>query len=93
MAHETNNRLILGRNLPVKIAVHQVVASPDRKYLYTIGNGYDTNNKDIFKFSCTGNPGIASNCNWTKIPTKIKYGRQYHVAFTIPNALAKKICN
>jgi len=84
----------MGRNLPVKIAVHQVVASPDRKSLYTIGNAYSTtNNKDIFKFSCTGNPGIASNCNWTKIPTELKYGRYQHLAFTIPNALAKKICN
>ena len=93
MAHETNNGLILGRDLPVNIARHQVVASPDRKCLYTIGNTYSTNNKDIFKFSCTGNPGIASNCNWTKIPTELKYGRYRHVAFTIPNALAKKICN
>ena len=80
------------------MAYHQIISSPDRKYLYTIGNkfkhqlsssGYD---KNIYKFSCTGNPGISSNCKWTEIPTKLKYGRNAATAFPIPDALAKKIC-
>ena len=81
---------ILGVNLPVGIENHEIVASKDNKVLYTIGNRYSSNNKDIYKFTCTNS---ITNCSWTKIPTQLQYGRSHTVAMTIPNSLAAKLCN
>jgi len=80
-------------DLPVGIYGHEFVASEDNKVLYTIGNHFYSNNKDIFKFACTNN---ITNCSWTKIPTQLQYGRygRYEaVAMTIPDTLAAKLCN
>jgi len=75
-------------DLPVGIENHEIVASKDNKVLYTIGKY--SNNKDIYKFTCTNS---ITNCSWTKIPTQLQYGRHYSVAMTIPNSLAAKLCN
>ena len=84
------NVFILGVHLPVNLAEHEIVASEDNKYLYTIGNDYSSNNKDIFKFTCTNS---IKNCSWTKILTKLQYGRELTVAMPIPNALANTLCS
>merc|ERR1712062_612424 len=76
--------------LPVNFKSHEIVASKDNKVLYSIGNYYPSNNKDIFKFACINS---ITNCSWTKIPTKLQYGRDYSVAMTIPYTLAAKLCN
>ena len=68
-----------------------MVASPNNQALYTFGNGARLdNNKDIFKFSCSGN---INSCQWTKSNLKLKYGRYGMVAFRIPDSLANKLCN
>merc|ERR1712062_623222 len=77
-------------DLPVGIYVHEIVASKDNKVLYTIGNGFSSFNKDIYKFACTNS---ITNCSWTKIPTQLQYSRSRTVAMTIPNTLAAKLCN
>jgi len=77
-------------DLPVNLADHEIVASKDNKNLYTIGNVFSSNNKDIFKFACTNS---ITNCSWTKISTQLQYGRSHTVAMTIPNSLADKLCN
>ena len=82
------NVFILGVDLPVRLAEHEIVASNDNKYLYTIGNYYSPN--DIYRFTCTNS---ITNCSWTKVPTQLQYGRKETVAMTIPDTLANKLCN
>ena len=84
------NGFILGVDLPVRIYAHEMVASKDNKVLYTIGNLYPDNDKDIYKFACTNS---ITNCSWTKISTELQYGRQWTVAMSIPNALSDKLCD
>ena len=79
---------ILVVDIPVSIAYHELVASADKQYLYNIGNNYST--QEIYKFSCAGS---IDKCAWTKIETKLQYGRYRSVAFPIPNVLANKLCN
>ena len=75
-------------HIPVKLGYHEIVASHDNKVLYTIGN-YLGPNRDIYKFECTKS---ITNCSWTKIPTKLQFGRSALVAMLIPNGLANKLC-
>ena len=77
-----------GAQLPVHMLDHQMVSSPDKQSVYTIGNEHQTYDKDIFKYTCQNK----DNCHWTKAKTKLKYGRERLVAFGIPNSLAKTIC-
>ena len=84
------NVFILGVDLPVYLANTEIVASNDNKYLYTIGNGYSSNNNDIFKFACTNS---ITNCSWTKIATKLQYGRSRTVAIPLPDSMANKLCD
>merc|ERR1719225_1655346 len=81
-----------GAQLPVHIRNHQMVTSPNKQFVYTIGNeftGYDIN-KDIYKYACQNND--IKHCVWTKAKTKLEYGRERLVAFGIPNSLAERIC-
>ena len=80
-----DNVFFQGVDLPSGLAHHEIVASKDNKYLYTIGSG-----ADIYKFACTNS---ITNCSWTKISTKLQYGRSHTVAMPIPNALASKLCD
>ena len=82
--------MYLGPNLPVEMAYHEMVSSPNNQDLYTFGNTWDDNNQDIYKFSCSGN---INSCQWTKSNLKLKYGRGRSVAFRIPDSLANKLCN
>ena len=66
-----------------------MVETLDKTAVYAIG-GSGSNNKDIYKFSCSGD---IKTCKWTKSNTVLKYGRQQHVAIPIPNSLADKLCN
>jgi len=77
-------------DLPVNHAEHEIVASKDNKVLYSIGNVYSSDKKDIYKFACNNS---ITNCSWTKIPTQLQYGRYDTVAMTIPDTLANKLCN
>ena len=83
-----------GTNLPVGISEHQMVTSPDKQFVYTIGNGFRPYDKEssqeIYKYTCQNND--IKQCIWTKSKTKLKYGRRYLVAFGIPNSWAKNIC-
>ena len=81
--------IYLGPNLPVNMAEHEMVASPNNQVLYTFGNDYHPR-EDIYKFSCSGNINL---CQWTKSNLKLKYGRKASVAFRIPDSLANKLCN
>ena len=76
-------------DLPVRIWGHEIVASNDNKYLYTIGNFHSANNKDIFKFACTNS---ITDCSWTKIETKLQYGRYNTVAIPLRDSMANKLC-
>ena len=78
---------ILGVNLPVRHAFHEIVASKDNKVLYTIGK-WLMDIKDIFKFECTNS---ITNCSWTKIETKLQYGRWGTVAIPLPESMANKL--
>ena len=91
----THTILLLGADFPSGSYVHgydhshhDMVASYDKSFLYTIGNAGSL--KDIHKYSCSGS---ITNCKWTKINVQLKYGRRSTVAFTIPEALATKLCN
>ena len=75
--------------MPVTKYYFQMVSSAGKKSLYAIG-GAGSNNKEIYKFSCTGS---INNCEWQKSSTALKYGRKSFVAIPIPNALADKLCN
>ena len=87
---DENNVFILGALLPFNVKNHEIVASEDNKYLYTIGNIESVSNKDIYKFTCKNS---ITNCSWTKIPTQLQFGRWKSVAMTIPDTLAAKLCN
>ena len=80
--------MYLGPNLPVNMADHEMIASPNNQVLYTFGNQYSPQ-EDIYKFSCSGN---INSCQWTKSNLKLKYGRRGSVVFRIPDALANKLC-
>ena len=86
---ETNGFFFLGVDLPVSNKGHSIVASRDKTSLYTIGNYYNSNNKEIYKFECTNS---ITSCSWTKIPTKLQYGRKETVTMPISNTLANKLC-
>ena len=86
---ESNGGWQVGTDLPVPIYDHQMVSSPDKQYVYTIGNDETSYNKDIYKYSCNGD---ITQCGWTKIETQPHYGRERFVAFAIPNSLANKLC-
>merc|ERR1711976_110095 len=77
-------------DIPVKLADAQIVASPNKDELFTFGNNYDSNNKDIYRFSCQGN---SDSCSWTKTNLQLKHGREEAVAFAISDGLAEKLCN
>ena len=79
-----------GTDLPVPIYDHQMVSSPDKQFVYTIGNEHQGSNKVIHKYTCPNND--IKKCQWNKIETKLKYGRERLVAFAIPNDLANMIC-
>ena len=79
----------IGVDLPAKMERHEIVAINGNKVLYAIGNFHNPN-KDIYKFACTNS---ITNCSWTKITTKLQYGRDFSVAMTIPDTLAAKLCN
>ena len=80
---------ILGVDLPVNQAQHEIVASKDNKVLYTIGSSrYSHTDRDILKFSCTNS---ITNCSWTKIATKLQYGRYGTVAIPLPDSMANKL--
>ena len=81
--------MYLGPNLPVEMAYHEMVSSPNNQALYTFDNGYG-HQEDIHKFSCSGS---INSCQWTKSNLKLKYGREVSVAFRIPDSLANKLCN
>merc|ERR1711862_430863 len=72
VANYRNGGWQYGPNLPVNMADHEMVSSSNNQDLYTFGNGYSGNKKDIFKFSCSGN---INSCQWTKSNLKLKYGR------------------
>ena len=80
--------LFVGPDLSINIAYHQMVSSPDRQSGYTIGGHNDDRNKEIFKFSCSN----TGTCQWTRVETKLGYGRQNFVAIKIPDDLANKFC-
>ena len=77
----------LGPNIP-NIAYHNMVVSTDKRLLYTLGGG--SSGKNIYQFSCSG--GITT-CKWVKNAVQLKNARYAAVAFTIPDALAYKLCN
>ena len=81
-----HNVFILGVDLPVNHGYHEIVASKDNKYLYAIGN-YNSPN-DIYRFTCTNS---ITNCSWTKIETKLQYGRRDTVAIPLPDSIANKL--
>ena len=59
-----------GAQLPVHIFNHQqMVTSPDKQFVYTIGNGHRAYNKDIYKYTCPNND--IKQCVWTKAKTKV----------------------
>ena len=86
---DETNVFNLGVNLPYYFTGHEIVASKDNKYLYTIGNYHSSNNMNIFKFECTNS---ITNCSWTKIATKLQYGRSRTVAIPLPDSMANKLC-
>ena len=82
-----------GSDLPVSLMNFAMVASSDKKSVYTIG-GYSNpggRTKDIYKYSCKNNN--INDCQWTMIDTKLKAPTNGNVAFSIPNALVEKLCN
>ena len=81
----------IGVDFPIAIANHKIVASMDNQFLYTIGNSQSSNvnNRDIYKFSCLES---INDCKWTKVETRLKYGRSFAAAMRIPKALAEKLC-
>ena len=79
---------ILGVDLPVDLAAHEIVASKGN--LYTIGNAASSYKNDIYKFECINS---ITDCSWTKIPTQLQYGRYSTVAMPIPDELANALCN
>ena len=69
-----------------------MVVSNDQKFLYTIGNSNELNYKEIYKLNC-GSSMDPDDCWWELKTTQLKYGRYEHVAFSIPDTLAEKLCN
>ena len=78
---------ILGPDLPFEVSYHQMVASPNKRYLYAMGGSIGFR-KEMYKLICTG---TIDTCKWTEISGGLK--RYYFVAIPIPNALAHKLCN
>jgi len=78
-------------DLPVSKMSFQMVSSPDKKALYSIGGyNFDSGNRNsIYKFQCSSD---INTCRWTKSETTLRYGRENFVAISIPNSLAEKLC-
>ena len=68
---------------------HQMVASADRATVYRVG-GYGTSNQ-IFKYYCPD--AEIQNCQWQEMETRLQYIRINPVVMTIPDNLAKKLCD
>ena len=80
----------LGADLPITDrGGHHMVASADRASVYRVG-GYGTSNQ-IFKYYCPD--AEIQNCQWQEMETRLQYGRIHPVAMTIPDNLAKKLCD
>ena len=47
--------------------------------------------KAIYKLDCMNDE--VENCEWRKLEQSLKYGRNRHVAFAIPDSLANELCN
>ena len=47
--------------------------------------------KAIYKLDCKNDE--IENCEWKKLEQSLKYGRNRHVAFAIPDSLANELCN
>ena len=86
--------LILGPNLPhwkgrrVWRTGIELVASPGKEHVYSIG-GYYARNK-VFKLHCRDDK--IQNCEW-KLEARLKHSRWASVAMTVPDDFVDKVCN
>ena len=73
------NAVNIGARLPHSMASHSLVTTENN--LYTIG-GFDGYNavSDILKFECE-----TSDCSWTPMDQKLRFGRFDAVAILIPD--------
>ena len=79
--------------LPFRLYGHEMVTSIDKTELYIVGGwNYETwqYSKEIYQLTdCTG---AIETCKWKKINTELKYGRYYHSAVAISDAMAAALC-
>ena len=80
---------ISGKEMPVENGIegHQMVASPKKDSVYSIG-GYGYRNK-VFKFSCS--EGKIENCKWD-FERRLSVPRYNSVAMNLPENVANKLC-
>ena len=77
--------------MPLGHRYHNMVASPDKKSIYTVGalSRYGEGD-NIYQLTCTDN---INDCKWTLMETTLKSKRFRVLAFPITNDVANKICN
>ena len=81
----------LGAPLYYTRGYHGMVASNDQKFLYAIGDdSSEIDDLEIYKLTCGSS---MDDCGWEKMETKLEHKHYLGVAFSIPDALADKLCN
>ena len=81
--------------LPMPIANHIMITSPNNKEIYIIGGDLgDTVTNKILKAVVPSSMNLINPNAFTfkEIPTKLKYGRCGHVALPISLDIVKQIC-
>ena len=82
--------------LPMSIAVHRMITSPNNKEIYIIGGllDGDTDSNKILKAVVPSSMTIINPNAFTfkEIPTKLKYARDSHIALPISLDIVKQIC-
>ena len=82
--------------LPMTIAFHTMITSPNNKEIYIIGGSVDGDNatNKILKAMVPSSMNLINPKAFTfkEIPTKLRCARCEHVALPIPLDIVKQIC-
>ena len=82
--------------LPMSIGYHKMITSPNNKEIFIIGGDLDddTSTNKILKAVAPSSINLINPdaFSFKEIPTKLKYGRDGHVALPISLDIVKQIC-
>lgn len=81
----------MGKELPMIIRGTQMITSPDKQKAYLVGGRESySGGHQVLEFFCNSSP---ENCYFKDMGVRTQVSRTYHVAYLIPDSLAKEYCN